>query len=105
MNSSNNYRGISLSNSICKLDDYVFNDLKIDYLKMDDMQFGFKNNHSIGLCTAVYIETINYYMNEGSDVYSGLIDTTKAFDRVHWGGGTFSLLIEKSVLYISSLDI
>ena len=38
------------------------------------------------LCTAVYIETINHYMNEGSDVYSCLIDASKAFDRVHWGG-------------------
>ena len=36
-------------------------------------------------CTAVYIETINHYMNEGSDVYSCLIDASKAFDRVHWG--------------------
>ena len=37
------------------------------------------------LCTAEYIETINHYMNEGSDVYSCLIDTSKAFDRVHGG--------------------
>ena len=42
------------------------------------MQFGFKNNH----------------MNEGSDVYSCLIDASKAFDRVHWGK-LFSTLIEK----------
>ena len=87
MNSSDNYRGIFLSNSICKLYDYVFIDLNMDYLKTDDMQFGFKDNHSTVLCTAVYIETINHYMNEGSDVYSCLIDASKAFDRVHWGGG------------------
>ena len=80
MNSSDNYRGISLSNSICKLYDYVFIDLNMDYLKTDDMQFGFKDNHSTVLCTAVYIETINHYMNEGSDVYSCLIDASKAFD-------------------------
>ena len=61
----------------------------MDYLKTDDMQFGFKNNHSTVLCTAVYIETINHYMNEGSDVYSCLIDASKAFDRVHWGGTFF----------------
>ena len=83
INSSDNYRGISLSNSICKLYDYVFIDLNMDYLKTDDMQFGFKNNHSTGLCTAVYIETINHSINEGSDVYSCLIDASKAFDRVH----------------------
>ena len=31
MISSDNYRGISLSNSICKLYDYVFIDLNMDY--------------------------------------------------------------------------
>ena len=31
------YRGISLSNSICKLYDYVFIDLNMKYLKTDDM--------------------------------------------------------------------
>ena len=55
MNPSDIYRCISLSNSICKLYDYVCIDLNIYYLKTDDMQFGFKNNHSTVLCTAVYI--------------------------------------------------
>ena len=99
MNSSDNYRGISVSNSICKLYDYVFIDLNMDYLKTDDMQFGFKNNPSTVLCTVVYIKTINHYMNEGSDVYSCLIDASKAFDKVHWGK-LFTILIEKKVSYI-----
>ena len=106
MNSSDNYRGISLSNSICKLYDYVFIDLNIDYLKTDDrsMQIRFKSNNSTVLYTAVYIETVNHYMNEGNDVYSCLIDASKAFDKVHWGKH-FSTLIEKKVSYISSIDI
>ena len=41
------------------------------------------------LCTAVYIETINHYMNEGSDVYSCLIDAINAFDKVHCGESLF----------------
>ena len=38
-------------------------------------------------------------MNEGSDVYSCVIDASKAFDRVHWVI-CFSILIEKKVSYI-----
>ena len=92
MNYSDNYRGISLSNSICKFYDYVFIDLNMEYLKTDDMQFGFKNNHSTVLCTVVYIETINHYMNEGSDVYNCLMDTSNAFDIVNWGNFCLSYL-------------
>ena len=48
------------------------------------------------LCSAIYIETINHYVNEGSNVYSCLIDASKAFDRVHWGR-LFKILIERNV--------
>ena len=71
----------------------------MDYFKTDYMQFGFNNNHSTALCTTVYIETINHYINEGCDVYSCLKDASKAFDRVYWGV-LFSILIEKKVSYI-----
>ena len=50
-------------------------------------------------CLYCYIESVNLYMNEGSDVYSCLIDTRKAFDRVH-RGKLFSTLIEKKVSFI-----
>ena len=79
----------SSDNSICKLYDYVFIDLNMDYLKTDDMQFGFKNNHSPVLCTAVYIATINHYMNGGSDVHSCLIDAAKLLTESTGGGGLF----------------
>ena len=82
--SSDNYRDISLSNSIYKLFDYVFIHTHKDSLQTCDMQFGFKSNHYTVLCTGIYIETINHYVNKSSNVYSCLHDASKAFDMVHW---------------------
>ena len=56
-------------------------------------------SHSTVLCTAIYIETINYYVNECSNVYSCLLDASKAFGRVHWGR-LFKILIERKVSFL-----
>ena len=69
-----------------------------DSLQTCDMQFGFKSNHSTVLCTAIYIETINHNVNEGSNVYCCLLDASKSFDRVHWGR-LFKILIEMRVSF------
>ena len=86
-----------------KLFDYIFIELNTDSLKTDDMQFGFKRNHSTVLCSAIYIETINHYVNEGSNVYSCLIDASKAFDRVHWRR-LFKILILRETYLLSLSD-
>ena len=70
LSKSDNYRGISLVNSICKLFDYVIINLYEKQLKTSDMQFGFKNNHSTSMCSAIYMEIINQYKIKGSNVYS-----------------------------------
>ena len=46
LSNSDNYRGISLFNSICKLYDYVIIELCKDSFSTSEMQFGFKENHS-----------------------------------------------------------
>ena len=79
--------------------DYVFIYTHKDSLQTCDMQFGFKSNHSTVFCTAIYIETINHYVNEGSNVYSYLLDESKAFDRVDWGR-LFKILIERKVAFL-----
>ena len=51
LSSSDNYRGISLFNGICKLFDYVIMHTCNDYLCTSDMQFGFKPQHSTTICS------------------------------------------------------
>ena len=45
------------------------------------------------------METITHYVNKGSNVYSCLLDASKAFDRVYWGI-LFKILIERNVSFL-----
>ncbi len=96
LSNSDNYRGISLFNSICKLFDYVIIELAGDMMHTSDMQFGFKEQHSTTMCTLVLREVVSEYLAGNSDVYCCLLDASKAFDKVHYGK-LFSLLISKSI--------
>ena len=44
----------------------------------------------------IYKEVIHHYLSHGSNVYSCLLDASKAFDRVHYGT-LFRLLLTKCV--------
>ena len=85
LSNSDNYRGISLFNCICKLFDNVILLLYKSQLSPSEMQFGFKEKHSTSLCTLMYSEIVNHYTNNRSNVYSCLLDASKAFDLVHFG--------------------
>ena len=65
-------------------------------LATKDLQFAFKENHSTILCTAVMKEIISHYIHNGSNVYSVLLDATKAFDKVHYGK-LFKLLMDRNI--------
>ena len=98
LGSSDNYRGISLFNGICTLFDYVIMHTCNDYLFTSDMQFGFKPQHSTTICSLVYHEIINHYMSNNNNVYSCLLDASKAFDKVHYGK-LFHILLNQKVLF------
>ena len=48
------------------------------------------------MCTLIYKEIIIQYINNCSDVYSCLLDASKAFDRVHYGK-LFRILLSKKL--------
>lgn len=82
MKSSDKYRGIALSALCNKLFEYVILDLYGHLLISGELQFAYKHNASTTQCTWVAREVISYYNNNGSDVYSCLLDCSKAFDRI-----------------------
>ena len=72
-----------------------------------DMQYAYKDTHSITLRSLVYFETLQYYRNCGSNVFSCLLDESKAFDRVHCGK-LFNVLLSKKlsiVLFVCYLIV
>lgn len=91
-----NYRGIALGSVLNKILDWVLLTKCNKALTTSDLQFGFKASHSTVLCNNVVRETLHYYANHGSDVYSVLLDASKAFDRVEYVK-LFRLLIKKGM--------
>ena len=93
---SNNYRSIALCSSICKLLDMIILDKWRDRLVTSDLQYGFRRGHSTVMCTAMYKETVQHYVTRKSNVYSVLLDASKAFDKVQYGI-LFKLLIKRNL--------
>ncbi len=60
------------------------------------MQYAFNKGHSTMMCILVLKEVINYYLNNNSDVYTCLIDATKAFDRIRYDK-LFQILIDREM--------
>ena len=84
INDSTNYRGIALSSAIGKVLDWLLLLSHPDILKSCDLQFAYKEKASSSQCTFVVNETVNYYVNNNSDVHLILLDASKAFDRVQY---------------------
>ena len=53
-----------------------------DKLSTDELQFGYQRKTSTNMCTWLAIETIDYFLRNGSEVFVGVMDMTKAFDNV-----------------------
>ena len=79
---SNNYRSIAISSLIMKLYDLVIIQLFKENLYFDELQFGYQAEVSTTMCTWLATETISYFIRNESEVFSRLMDMSKAFDTV-----------------------
>ena len=77
------YRPITLSSLFGKIIDILILNRHVNVFNSCDLQFGFKHGHSTNHCTFVAREVIDYYRNNGSDVFACTLDMQKAFDRVN----------------------
>ena len=79
-NSSKNYRSIAISSILLKLIDWVFILLYGARFGLNDFQFAYQAGCSTTMCTWAALETIDFFMKNGSEVYTCAMDMTKAFD-------------------------
>ena len=96
LNDSDNYRAIALSSVLGKLLDKIILYKGQTVFQSSEYQFGYKQFHSTMHCSFVVNEIIQYFQNNGSDVYIALLDATKAFDCVNYTK-LFHLLMEKKI--------
>ncbi len=59
-----------------------------------DLQFAYKSRHSAVMCHNVVKERINYYLYRGLEIYSCMLDASKASDRLRYDK-LFELLIKQ----------
>ena len=80
--SSENYRAIGSSSLLLKVLDWVIFILYESNLKPSELQFGFQKKNSTTMCSWTVNETVNYYLNRDTPVFSCFLDLSKAFDLV-----------------------
>ena len=83
ISSTNNYRGITLIPVVTKLFEHILLYNCEPYLHTEDTQFGFKRG--LGCSNAIFVlrNTIDYFTERGSTVYTAALDISKAYDSVH----------------------
>ena len=93
---SDNYRAIAISSTMCKILDITIMDFFHNFLSSSPYQFAYKKSLSTQTCSFIAMEIIQYYKNRDSNVIVGLLDCSKAFDRVDYLK-LFKLLFEFNV--------
>ena len=92
----NNYRAIAGSTAASKLFECIVAEEYHSTSPENMYQFGFKSNHSTGLCTSILKRTVNYYTERGSNAFLCFIDLYKAFDMVNYWT-LFNMLLDDDI--------
>ena len=81
--SLDNYRPIALASVMSKVLERVLLDRLSSFLDTTDNQYGFKAKHGTDLCVYALKEVIEKYKSMNSSVLVGLVDASRAFDRIN----------------------
>ena len=93
---SKNYRSVAISSILLKIFDWVVILLDGDSLGLDELQFAYQAGCSTAMCTWAALETIDFFLKNGSEVYTCATDMSKAFDlTLH--SLMFSKMLDKGV--------
>ena len=80
LSSSKNYRSIAISSLVLKVLDWIIILLFGTVLGLHDLQFAYQPGISGNMCTYAVLETVDYFLRHGSEVFMCTMDMTKAFD-------------------------
>jgi hypothetical protein len=71
---------VAISSILLKLIDWVIILLEGDSLGLNELQFAYQPGCSTVMCTWAALETIDYFLKNGSEVFTCATDMSKAFD-------------------------
>ena len=80
INLSKNYRSVCLASLAIKLLDWIIILLSKDTLGLDELQFAYQEDCSTTMCTGAALETIDYFLRNGNNVFTVATNMSKAFD-------------------------
>jgi len=75
-----NYTPISLATVISELFEHYILSCISPLLATTDNQFGFKPKYGTSMCIFLFKQTVSYYVNKDTVVFSTYLDASKAFD-------------------------
>ena len=77
---SKNYRSVCLPSLVIKMLDWIVIILRGKVLGLSELQFAYQTNCSTTQCTWAALETVDYFLKRGAEVFTIATDMSKAFD-------------------------